>query len=165
MNRFFRSALFPLVVIVLLVYLASQTLMPRRDNGKDLTYSQLIDETKKGNVSEVTFSPNRQSIEAVLDSGTKVKVNYPSPESQANYEKVLQANNVTYDSKGIGTSAWWALLTKPERRENDVECRYIGFEIPNRFVIGYGLDFAERYRNLPYIGVIRDELVAEAESE
>jgi cell division protease FtsH len=110
-NRFFRSALFPLVVIVLLVYLASQTLMPRRDGGKDLTYSQLIDETKKGNVSEVTFSPNRQSIEAVLDSGTKVKVNYPSPESQANYEQVLQANNVTYDSKGIGTSAWWALLT------------------------------------------------------
>jgi hypoxanthine phosphoribosyltransferase len=56
-----------------------------------------------------------------------------------------------------------ALLTKPERRENDVECRYIGFEIPNRFVIGYGLDFAERYRNLPYVGVLRDELVAQAE--
>ena len=111
MNRFFRSALFPLVVIVLLVYLASQTLMPRRDGGKDLTYSQLIEETKKGNVSEVTFSPNRQSIEAVLDSGTKVKVNYPSPQSQANYEQVLQENNVTYDSKGIGTSAWWAILT------------------------------------------------------
>jgi hypoxanthine phosphoribosyltransferase len=57
-----------------------------------------------------------------------------------------------------------ALLTKPERRENDVPCRYIGFEIPNRFVIGYGLDFAERYRNLPYIGVLRDELVAQAEA-
>ena len=57
-----------------------------------------------------------------------------------------------------------ALLTKPERRENDVECRYIGFEIPNRFVIGYGLDFAERYRNLPYIGVLRDELIAQAET-
>jgi hypoxanthine phosphoribosyltransferase len=56
-----------------------------------------------------------------------------------------------------------ALLTKPERRENDVECRYVGFEIPNRFVIGYGLDFAERYRNLPYVGVLRDELVAQAE--
>ncbi len=111
MNRFFRSALFPLVVIVLLVYLATQTLMPRRDSAKDLTYSQLIDETRKGNVSEVTFSPNRQSIEAVLDSGTKVKVNYPSPESQVAYEKILQSNNVTYDSKGIGTSAWWALLT------------------------------------------------------
>jgi hypoxanthine phosphoribosyltransferase len=56
-----------------------------------------------------------------------------------------------------------ALLTKPERRENDVVCRYVGFEIPNRFVIGYGLDFAERYRNLPYVGVLRDELVAQAE--
>jgi hypoxanthine phosphoribosyltransferase len=56
-----------------------------------------------------------------------------------------------------------ALLTKPERRENDVDCRYVGFEIPNRFVIGYGLDFAERYRNLPYVGVLRDELVAQAE--
>jgi hypoxanthine phosphoribosyltransferase len=57
-----------------------------------------------------------------------------------------------------------ALLTKPQRRANDVECRYVGFEIPNRFVIGYGLDFAERYRNLPYIGVLRDELVAQAET-
>jgi hypoxanthine phosphoribosyltransferase len=55
------------------------------------------------------------------------------------------------------------LLTKPERREIDVSVRYVGFEIPNRFVIGYGLDFAERYRNLPYVGVLRDELVAQAE--
>ncbi len=54
-----------------------------------------------------------------------------------------------------------ALLTKPERREIDVPVRYIGFEIPNRFVIGYGLDFAERYRNLPYVGVLDPELVPE----
>ena len=54
-----------------------------------------------------------------------------------------------------------ALLTKPERREIDVPVRYTGFEIPNRFVIGYGLDFAERYRNLPYVGVLDDALVPE----
>jgi hypoxanthine phosphoribosyltransferase len=54
-----------------------------------------------------------------------------------------------------------ALLTKPERREIDVPVRWIGFEIPNRFVIGYGLDFAERYRNLPYVGVLSDELMPE----
>ncbi len=54
-----------------------------------------------------------------------------------------------------------ALLTKPERREIDVPVRYTGFEIPNRFVIGYGLDFAERYRNLPYVGVLNDSLVLE----
>jgi hypoxanthine phosphoribosyltransferase len=54
-----------------------------------------------------------------------------------------------------------ALMTKPERREIDVPVRYVGFEIPNRFVIGYGLDFAERYRNLPYVGVLDPELVPE----
>jgi cell division protease FtsH len=110
-NRFFRSALFPLVVIVLLVYLASQTLMPRRDGGQKMTYSQLIDATERGDVNEVTFAPNRQSITAVLASGQKVKVNYPSPQSQVEYQRVLEKNNVTFDSKGIGTSAWWALLT------------------------------------------------------
>jgi hypoxanthine phosphoribosyltransferase len=52
-----------------------------------------------------------------------------------------------------------ALLTKPARREIDVPVRYVGFEIPNRFVVGYGLDFAERYRNLPYVGVLDPELI------
>ena len=55
------------------------------------------------------------------------------------------------------------LLAKPERTENEVACRYVGFEIPNRFVVGYGLDFAERFRNLPYIGILRQELAAQAE--
>jgi len=44
-----------------------------------------------------------------------------------------------------------ALLTKPERAEVEIGSRYVGFEIPNRFVVGYGLDYAERYRNLEYI--------------
>ncbi|MDX6665165.1 MAG: hypoxanthine phosphoribosyltransferase, partial [Solirubrobacteraceae bacterium] len=44
-----------------------------------------------------------------------------------------------------------ALLTKPERRKIELEARSVGFEIPNRFAIGYGLDHAERYRNLPYV--------------
>ena len=54
-----------------------------------------------------------------------------------------------------------ALLTKPERREVDVPVRYIGFEIPNRFVVGYGLDFAERYRNLRYVGILADDAAGE----
>ena len=52
-----------------------------------------------------------------------------------------------------------ALLTKPARREIDVTVRYVGFEIPNRFVVGYGLDFEERYRNLPYVGVLDEDLL------
>jgi hypoxanthine phosphoribosyltransferase len=54
-----------------------------------------------------------------------------------------------------------ALLTKPDRREIDVPVKYVGFEIPNEFVIGYGLDFAERYRNLPYVGVLHPDLMPE----
>ena len=49
-----------------------------------------------------------------------------------------------------------ALLTKPDRREVDMPIRYIGFEIPNKFAIGYGLDHAERYRNLPYVAVLNE---------
>jgi hypoxanthine phosphoribosyltransferase len=49
------------------------------------------------------------------------------------------------------------LLNKPSRREIDIPLDYVGFEIPNKFVIGYGLDFAEIYRSLPYIGVLRRE--------
>jgi len=47
-----------------------------------------------------------------------------------------------------------ALLTKPERRKVELDPRYVGFEIPDKFAIGYGLDFAERYRNLPYVAAL-----------
>ena len=49
-----------------------------------------------------------------------------------------------------------ALLTKPERRKVELPIRYVGFEIPNRFVIGYGLDHGERFRNLPFVAVLDD---------
>ena len=64
-------------------------------------------------------------------------------------------------SRNPSTLEVCALLTKPERRKVDLPTRYVGFEIPNRFVIGYGLDFAERYRNLPYVGVLHDDLMPE----
>ena len=49
-----------------------------------------------------------------------------------------------------------ALLTKPERRKVDMPMRYLGFEIPDKFAIGYGLDFAEHYRNLPYVAALEE---------
>jgi hypoxanthine phosphoribosyltransferase len=48
-----------------------------------------------------------------------------------------------------------ALLSKPSRREVDVQARWIGFEIPDAFVVGYGIDYAQRNRNLPHIGTVR----------
>ncbi|MBQ5833036.1 MAG: hypoxanthine phosphoribosyltransferase [Selenomonadales bacterium] len=47
------------------------------------------------------------------------------------------------------------LMNKPERRKVDLPVKYVGFEIPNEFVVGYGLDYAEKYRNLPYLGVLK----------
>lgn len=49
------------------------------------------------------------------------------------------------------------LLDKPERRVFDISVNYIGFEIPDEFVVGYGLDYAQKYRNLPYIGTLEIE--------
>lgn len=51
-----------------------------------------------------------------------------------------------------------ALLDKPSRRKADIEGDYVGFEVPNEFVVGYGLDFNQDYRNLPYIGVLKKEI-------
>ena len=51
-----------------------------------------------------------------------------------------------------------SLLDKPQRRVVDISADYVGFAVPNEFVIGYGLDFDQKYRNLPYVGVLKDEL-------
>ena len=51
-----------------------------------------------------------------------------------------------------------ALLNKPERREVDVKVDYVGFEVPNEFLVGYGLDYDSKYRNLPYIGILKPEV-------
>lgn len=50
------------------------------------------------------------------------------------------------------------LLTKPERRKADIDVKYLGFEVPDLFLVGYGLDYAEKYRNLPYIGILKEEI-------
>ena len=62
-------------------------------------------------------------------------------------------------NKGARSVRTVTLLDKPERREVDFTPEYIGKEIPNAFVIGYGLDYAEKYRTLPYVGIIRDDMI------
>ncbi len=112
MSRFFRSALFPLIVIVLLVYLASQTLLPRSEEKTKITYSQLIGhvQTNPEKVDDVVFNPKGRSIEAVY-GGEKIKVNYPSDQSQIEFQNLLQEKGVEFDSKGTGQSGWWSILT------------------------------------------------------
>jgi hypoxanthine phosphoribosyltransferase len=78
-------------------------------------------------------------VEDIIDSGMTLQY----------LTRSLRARNPA--SLAIAT-----LLSKPSRRTADLDCRYTGFEIPNEFVVGYGLDHGEKYRNLPYIGVVED---------
>lgn len=61
-------------------------------------------------------------------------------------------------SKGASSVTLCTLINKPERRKKDVYVEYIGADIPNEFIAGYGMDYAERYRNLPFIGVLKEEV-------
>lgn len=61
-------------------------------------------------------------------------------------------------ARGPASIRLGALLSKPSRRETDVAIDYCGWEIPDAFIVGYGLDYAEKYRNLPYIGILKPEI-------
>ena len=63
-----------------------------------------------------------------------------------------------FDERGAASVKLCSLLSKPARRKADIDIDYLGFTIPDEFVIGYGLDFAECYRNLPYIGVLDEKI-------
>lgn len=68
------------------------------------------------------------------------------------------------ESRGPASLEVATLLRKETPHQADIHCRYIGFECPDVFIIGYGLDYAERYRNLPYIGVLKPELYQSEEA-
>ncbi len=60
-----------------------------------------------------------------------------------------------FEAKGVSSVKICTLLSKPDRRVVQIPVDYIGREIPDEFVIGYGLDYAENYRNLPYVGILK----------
>lgn len=62
------------------------------------------------------------------------------------------------NQRGAASVKLCALMSKPSRRKIDVKIDYLGYEIPDEFVVGYGLDYAEKYRNLPYIGILKREI-------
>ena len=61
-------------------------------------------------------------------------------------------------SRGPASMTVAALMKKNTENQADIPCRYVGFTCPDKFIVGYGLDYAERYRNLPYIGVLKPEI-------
>ncbi|HUK93778.1 MAG TPA: ATP-dependent zinc metalloprotease FtsH [Gaiellaceae bacterium] len=112
MNRFFRSALFPLFVIVLLVYLASQTLIPHSKSEKSVTTSQFIQWAQQDNVDNVLFNPGKRSITFTInDQGNrKATVHYPADQSVPQIERVLLDQKIGFNSKGTGSFSWLGML-------------------------------------------------------
>lgn len=73
--------------------------------------------------------------------------------------KTLEKVTEMFGAKGAKEIKIVTLLDKPARREKAIEADYVGFVVPDEFVIGYGLDYNQKYRNLPYIGVIKEEAI------
>ena len=71
--------------------------------------------------------------------------------------KTLEKVKELLYSKGAKTVKVVSLLDKPDRRTVEIEAEYVGFTIPNEFVVGFGLDFNQKYRNLPYVGILKEE--------
>jgi cell division protease FtsH len=110
-NRFFRSALFPLFVIVVLVYLASQTLLPHSKSARKFTYSDFIAHVKSDDVKTAEFNPGKRQITFVLQSdGTKGSVHYPADQSVPQLTNLMVDNKVSFDSKGTGGFSWIGIL-------------------------------------------------------
>jgi cell division protease FtsH len=107
-NRFFRSALFPLVVIVLLVWVASQTLIPHSKSEKKVTLSQFTALARQGNVDDVVFTPSKHSISFTITSegGKKATVHYPADQAVPAIISTLETKDITFDSKGTGGFSW-----------------------------------------------------------
>jgi cell division protease FtsH len=114
-NRFFRSALFPLVIIAALVWLALQTLGGHNSNTASTTTSGFIQDIKSGQIdtskNPVTIDPNKQSFTATLQNGNTVTVHYATDQSEYAIEQAMKNNSVTFNSKGVGSSPWWTILS------------------------------------------------------
>ena len=91
----------------------------------------------KMDVSESIAGKDVLIVEDIIDSGNTLNL----------LPKILM-------ERGPKSIRLCALLDKPDRREVDVKMNYVGFRIPDKFVVGYGLDYDQRYRNLPYIGEV-----------
>ena len=114
MNRFFRSALFPLIIIAALVWLALQTLGGHGTKTTQATTSHVysIIRDHQADISgPVVIDPNKQSLTLTTTSGQKYSVHYASPQAEAQIEQTMVNRGVSFNSKGVGSSPWWSILT------------------------------------------------------
>jgi len=186
MSRFFKSAAFPILIVIVLAFFASK-LIASGDQTKSPGYSGFLTQLQDGKVDTVTLKTKDLSAEVVLKGVDHKRyevdfmavASYGSSTESSGVVRILKDLDAplegrhvlivadivdsgltlqyllrTLQARGPASLEVCALLTKPSRRTGDLPVRYTGFEIPDKFAIGYGLDYAERYRNLPYVAAL-----------
>lgn len=121
--------------------------------AKNIDMPLSIDFMSVSSYGEDTVSSGRVKIVKDLDDPVEGK-------DVLIVEDIIDSGNTLYhllsllNARNPNSIRICTLLDKPDRREKEVEVDYVGFQIPDKFVIGYGLDYGQKFRNLPYIGVI-----------
>ena len=138
---------------VFLIVILKGSVIFAADLMRKLEMPVMIDFMKVSSYGSGTVSENK--INVILDLKTDIK-----DKNVIIIEDIIDSGNTLFHLKNMLSKRnpkslkLCALLDKPERRETDVIPEYVGAQIPDEFVVGYGLDYAERFRDLPYIGVL-----------
>lgn len=151
-NEHYKDAKEPLVLIALLK--GSVPFLARL-----IKYINLDIEFDFMDVSSYAGTETTRDIRILKDLDRSINgINILLVEDIVDTGHTLKAITKLLLNKGANDIKTISLLDKPSRREVEVYADFVGFEIPNEFVIGFGLDFDEKYRQLPYIGILKDEI-------
>ena len=143
LKRYFRGP-FVAVLVMLLLFFIVFAYANRGVSYTPASTSRVVGDIYAGHVKSATLIDKNQTIEIVTDGN-------PSQRLQASWVGNLR-------SRTPASVAICTMLRKPSAAQMDSEVTYTGFDVPDEFVVGYGLDYAERYRNLPFIGTLAPEV-------
>lgn len=151
-TKYYKDAKEPLVLVALLK--GSVPFLARVSKYIDLNI-----EFDFMDVSSYEGTQSTRDIRILKDLDRSIKgINILLVEDIVDTGHTLKSISTLLLNKGANDIKTVSLLDKPSRREVEVYADFVGFEIPNEFVIGFGLDFNEKYRQLPYIGILKDEI-------
>ena len=122
--------------------------MASYDLAKQLKANKILIVTNRPAIANSWFDDYEKFIDGYAFISETSSLSNRTTLNREQYLRARKANSVEIVS----------LLTKPSRRKVDIDVKYVGFESPDEFLVGYGLDYAEKYRNVPFVGVLKREV-------
>ena len=155
-----RTTIISVVLFLLVAFFVGQQFMSMSESSQGTTdklvASEFLQAVDQNRVTEVTYSAGDYTV-----SGTYYPAVTAGDSAADAFNSAIDAMNAgmaTLKARNPKSIEVATLLRKKTRAQAKIDCAYVGFECPDEFIVGYGLDYAERYRNLPYIGVLKPEL-------